>query len=292
MIKTILVPAAGSERDAATYAAALAVARPFAAHLDALHVRFDPVSMAVAMTTDVGTGALTAGLIERLEQDAAERERQAHAIFTRFCGGAGIAIATAPAPGGTAAPSAEWHVEAGEEPRVMASYGLAADLIVAPRASDEEDAMARSVLEAVLVETGRPLLIPAAAAIPAAFERIAIAWKPTREAARAVALAMPFLARAREITVIAVEEAEARSEPRNQADRLVRNLAWHGLAAKAERLEPGPSGAAATLLDAAQQRSDLLVMGGYGHSRLREWVFGGFTQRVLVDAPLPVLLAH
>ena len=66
MIKTILVAATGNDSDAARFAAALAIARPFAAHLDVLHVRLDPVSVAVAMATDAGSGALTAGLIEQL----------------------------------------------------------------------------------------------------------------------------------------------------------------------------------------------------------------------------------
>ena len=170
----------------------------------------------------------------------------------------------------------------------MATYGVASDLIVAPRATGE-DVVARSILETVLLETGRPLVIPAASAMPASFERIAIAWKPTPQAARAVAAAMPFLARAKEVVVVTVEEQAAE---RDEADRLVRNLAWHGLAATTLRLKPGPEGAAATLLAGAGDRADLLVMGGYGHSRLREWVFGGFTQLVLADAPLPVLIAH
>ena len=171
----------------------------------------------------------------------------------------------------------------------MAAYGTTADLIVASRGSGD-DAALRSILEAVLLESGRPLLIPGAAA-PAVMmaEKIAIAWKPTAEAARAVALAMPFLARTKEIVVMTVEEEEGR---RDDADRLARSLAWHGLAATVERLTPGAHGAAETLLAAVSTKAGLLVMGGYGHSRLREWVFGGFTQRVLADAPLPVLIAH
>lgn len=288
MIKTILVAATGNESDAATFAAALAIARPFGAHLDVLHVRLDPVNTIVAMTTDVGSGALTAGIIEQLEQDAREREAKAREIFDRFCSGAGLAATSAPPGDGAVAPSAEWHVETGEEPRWMAAYGIAADLIVTPRATGD-DVLARSTLEAVLLETGRPLLVPAASAMPANFDRIAIAWKPTAQAARAVALAMPFLARAKEIVVIAVEEEP---DGRDDADRLVHNLLWHGFAARAERLQPGPEGAAATLLARIRERADLLVMGGYGHGRLREWVFGGFTQLVLDDAPLPVLIAH
>lgn len=288
MIKTILVTATGNESDAATFAAALAIARPCAAHLDLLHVRLDPVSIAVAMSTDAGSGALAAGIIEQLEQDGRQREAKARDSFARFCAAAGLAETTAPAAVATAAPSAQWHVEAGEESRWMAAYGVASDLIVAPRATGE-DAGARSVLETVLLETGRPLVIPAASAPPPNFERIAIAWKATPQAARAVAAAMPLLTRAKEVVVISVEEPQAIHQ---EADRLVRNLAWHGVAATSAPLTPGPAGVGATLLAGARDRADLLVMGGYGHSRLREWVFGGVTQLVLADAPLPVLIAH
>ena len=280
MLKTILVVASGAETDAGTLAAALTVARLFGAHLDVLHVRYDPVNTAVAMASDGGSGALTAGLIDQLEQDANEREAKAKANFTQSCGAAGLA--------GPGAPSAEWHAETGDEPRWMATYGLTSDLIVAPRAPGEA-AAARSTVEAVLLETGRPLLIPGASVMPASIDRIAIAWKPTPQAARAVALAMPLLGRAKEIIVATVEEEP---DQRDTADRLVRNLARHGLAARTEPLKPGPDGAAATLLLALAGRVDLIVMGGYGHSRLREWVFGGFTQHMLADAPLPVLIAH
>jgi nucleotide-binding universal stress UspA family protein len=293
MIKTILTAATGSDSDGAVLAAALAVARLFGAHLDVLHVRLDATTIAMAMATDAGSGALTAGLIDRLEQDATERAAKAEANFTRFCGQAGLTVSGTPTADSGGAPSAEWHVESGEEPRWMATYGIAADLIVARRAHGDE-VSERSTLEAILLETGRPLLIPAATAVPAGFERIAIAWKGTPQAARAVALAMPFLAHAREIVMLTVEEPpEPGVDNPDAAERLLRNLAWHGLAARSERLKPGPESAAATLLAAATgERADLLVMGGYGHGRVREWVFGGFTQQVLADAPLPVLIVH
>jgi nucleotide-binding universal stress UspA family protein len=289
MIKTILVPATGGETDVGTFAAALQVARMFGAHLDFLHVRLDTVEVAVAMTADAGGGgALTPGMIEQLEQEVAEREAKAKRTFTEFCTREGLDVVTAPA-NGTTKPSAQWHVETGQEPRWMAACGMTADLSVVSRGT-HDDAAEHSILEAVLLETGRPVLIPSAAAPSAAItDRVAIAWKPMPQAARAVALAMPFLARAKEIVVMTVEEEEGR---RDDADRLVRSLAWHGFAATAERLQPGPQGAAETLLAAAGGKAGLLVMGGYGHSRLREWVFGGFTQRALADAPLPVLIAH
>lgn len=199
----------GQRTDAATFAAALQVARSFAAHLDVLHVRLDTVDVAVAMAADVcGGGALSSGLIDELEQEVREREARARRIFSEFCACNDITITELPAEGRTK-PSAQWHVETGQEPRWIAAYGMTADLIVASRGSGD-DAALRSILEAVLLETGRPLLIPGAAA-PAAIlaEKIAIAWKPTPEAARAVALAMPFLARAKEIVVMTVEEKKA-----------------------------------------------------------------------------------
>lgn len=286
MIKTILVPAAGNESDTALFTAAVAVARSFGAHLDVLHVRIDPANVALAMSTDGGSGALAAGLMDRLQQDEEKRATAARQLFERNCAAAGISI------GSTASGlSAEWHVESGEEPRWVATYGLSADLIVAAR--DTSDAVAeRSVLEAALLDTGRPLLIPAASPVPASFERVAIAWKPTPQAARAVALAMPFLTRAGEVSVLTVAEADAAAEERPSGDRLCRNLARHGITATMTTLAPGADGAAATLLSAAAERAELLVMGGYGHSRLQEWVFGGVTQQVLTAAPLPVLMAH
>jgi nucleotide-binding universal stress UspA family protein len=291
VIKTILVAATGNDADLATFAAALAVARRFAAHLDMLHVRLDPVETAVLIASDGGSGAITGGLIERLEQDAAARETRARQLFEQFCAREIVPELMQSPPGAAAAVSAAWHVETGREARWMTAYGQTADLIVAPRGSGE-DATPRSILETVLLESGRPLLIPAGSALPAQGERIAIAWKATAQAARAVAAAMPFLAAAREIAVLTVEEEGWRAGLPDGADRLAGNLARHGAEAKVERLQAGPAGAAATLLAAAADRADLLVMGGYGHSRLREWVFGGFTQQALADAALPLLIAH
>jgi nucleotide-binding universal stress UspA family protein len=285
MIRSILVAATGDPTDAATLAAALGIARKFGAHLDVLHVRADPINAGVAMATGAGSGAITAGLIEQLEADVREREARAKDGFDRFCAASGLT-----GPGGSAgqanAPSAEFHVETGREPDWVAVYGRTADLVIVARLPDGDGG---PTLEAVLLETGRPLLIPGPAAMPESIARIAIAWKPTAQAARAVALAMPFLSRATEIVIATVEES---ADERDEIDRLSRYFGRHSLHSTVARMRPGPDGPAATLLSAIVGRADLLVMGGYGHSRVREWVFGGFTQHVLAGAPLPVLLAH
>lgn len=288
MIKTILVPATGSDADAACFVTALSVARSFAAHIDALHVRLDPIEIAVSMSTEGSGGALLEGIIADLTRDADELENKARSAFAAFCAREALMLGATPA-GAEARPSAEWHVETGQEARWMTAYGMTADLIVSGRGVPGDDAVARSTLEAMLLETGRPLLVPGPSAFPPApIKRVVVAWKPTPQAARAVSFAMPFLSSAAEVTVMTVEEEADR---RDDADRVVNYFAWHGVKAVAARLPPGPHGAAETLL-AAAAKADLLVMGGYGHTRLREWVFGGFTQRVLADAPLSVLMAH
>jgi nucleotide-binding universal stress UspA family protein len=289
MIKTILVPANGDESDAVAFGTASGLVRQFNAHVDVLHIRVDPVGVAVGMTVDASGGTLMTGLIESLEHDAAELETKVRDSFHRFCERESLTIAAG--PGETAGkPSAQFHVETGREQRWLATYGLVADVIVASRDSGES-AGARSALEALVVDTGRPVLIPSAAAPMAAVaDTIAIGWKPVPQCARAVAAAMPLLLRAKQIVILTVEEEE--DDRRDEAERLVRSLAWHGVAATAERLRPGSQGAAETLFATAKERAGLLVMGGYGHSRLRERVFGGFTQQALAEAPLPVLLAH
>jgi nucleotide-binding universal stress UspA family protein len=288
MIKTILVRATDDASGALAYAAALRVAQRFGAHIDALHVRLDAVEIAVAMSTEGAGGMLLQGMVDSLERDADTGEAKARAQFNTFCSDAGLALIAGPAISAER-PSAMFHVETGQEARWMPTYGLTSDLAVVARGIAGKDAVARSTLEALLLESGRPLLIPAAAPAPDFATRIAIAWKATPQAARAVAFAMPFLTQASAITILSVDEEDGR---RDDAARLVRYLGWHGITARAERLTPGSDGGAATLLTAAKDKGGLLVMGGYGHTRLREWVFGGFTQFVLDHADVLVLMAH
>ena len=288
MIKSILVPATGAETDRTLLTTALKIAQDFSAHIDVLHVRLDAVDVAVKTASGQG-GPLVEHLIQQLEQDARDREARSRQVFEDFCRSENVPLVDVPENKPTAGPSAQRHVETGDEADTIASHGMFADLIIAARSADQHFTT-RLILESALLNTGRPLLIPNAAGAPSNFGdgTVVIAWKPTPQAARAVAAAMPFLARAKEVVVMTVEEGD-RPE---QTDRLVRNLAWHGFHVTAERLAPKRRDPAKTLVDAAARKGDLLVMGGYGHSRIREWVFGGFTQQVLAESPLAVLMAH
>ena len=288
MIKTILVPAAGSDSDAGVFTSALAIARPFGAHIGFLHVRIDTGAFAATIMPEVSTPQLVTDLINRMEEESEQREQKAKELFESFCRREGLAFA------GTQSQlsecSARWLREIGSELYWLVEHARTADLLVIGRPGDNQRAPSEA-LEAALINSGRPLLIPPSAPISTLPDTVVIAWKSTPEASRAVAAAMPFLSIAKLIVSITVAEKET-TIAEEGAVRLLANLRWDGFSASVRHLEPGVQGAAETLLAAAREQAGLLVMGGYGHSRLREWIFGGFTQRVLREAEIPVLLAH
>jgi nucleotide-binding universal stress UspA family protein len=287
MIKTILVPATGNQTDDAVFTSALTAARAFNAHLGFLHVRVDAAAMVAAMATD-GSGAVTvSGLVERIDEEASRREDAARQLFQRFCERERLAIEDTPA--GQQRPTAQWLRQAGDEAYWVREYGRAADLLVIGRPADDQG-VSIDTIEAALVGTGRPVLIVPAAPLVSLPETMVIAWKAAPEAARAVTAAMPLLSKAKQILIVTVAEEEGLSD--EEGARLMTALGWHGLNASTRHLRPDRLGAADTLLAAAAEQSALVVMGAYGHSRLREWIFGGFTEHVLRGAAVPVLMMH
>ena len=288
MIKTILVPAMGSETDAGVFASALAVARPFGAHLGFLHICIDAATFAATITPEVSSGHVLTDMINRMEEEAQQREQKAKQLFETFCRREGLVVAETPPI--QSERSARWLRENGSESYWLAEYARTADLLVVGR-PDDDQRVPSDMLEAALINSGRPLLILPSVPISALPDTVVIAWKATPEAARAVTAAMPFLSLAKQIVIMTVAEDETTIEEEGAA-RLMANLRWDGFTASVRRLHPSAQGAAETLLAAAREHAALLVMGGYGHSRLREWIFGGFTQRILRAAEIPVLIAH
>ena len=287
MIKTILVPATGSQTDDAVFTSALAVARAFDAHLDVLHVRIDAGAMVAAMATDGSGAAMTGGLVEQIDQEATRREDMAKQLFERFCQREQVAIEDTPA--GKQSPSAQWLREIGDEAYWIREHGRAADLLVVGHPA-EDQGVSIDTIEAALVGTGRPVLIVPSAPLVSLPETVVIAWKPAPEAARAVTAAMPLLSKAKRILIVTVAEEQGLSD--EEGARLMTALIWHGLNVSTRHLRPDRLGAADTLLATAAEEKALVVMGAYGHSRLREWIFGGFTEHVLRGAAVPVLMMH
>ena len=291
MPKLILLPLTGVEADRATEATAIALGQAFGAHLTGLHVRRDVRrDIAALASADMGMGTGLDAIMNRMEEDVANREQNAERTWRDACAKAGISLAEQ--PNAQAVATFEFASETGEETDWLAEYGRAADLIVVGRVR-EADMLDIDLMEAALMDTGRPVLIAAETGVPVLDGTVAIAWKNAREAAGAVAAALPFIRRAKRVIVFSVEEEDAPDLVEKSHLRLVRALRWHNPNTGSQVLRHESRPAVRVLLDAlAREKCDLLVMGGYGHTRLREAVLGGFTRAVLEKAPVPVLMAH
>jgi nucleotide-binding universal stress UspA family protein len=289
MFRYILVPATGADSDGAVFRTALAIARPSAAHLAFLHVRQDMQHTAFAIAGGDLSGARYDGVIDSVQGEVEQRQRAAHDAVAAFCAREHVMLDGASVAG---APSAEWLVEAGDAQQCLATHGRTADLTVLGRARIGEK-VALHLLETVLLESGRPLLIVPETVRATIGQRIAIAWKDSAEAAHAVAAVLPLLASAESVTVFAVQESGDTHNESDSGKRLRRALRWHNRSTTLRVVPRTSHDPAETLLSVIEaDGSDLLVMGGYSHSRMREAMFGGFTRSVLLAAGLPVLMAH
>lgn len=177
-------------------------------------------------------------------------------------------------------------------PEVVADHARLHDLIVA--GVDRTGLLSeRGMAEHLVFESGRPVVIvPADYRGPVGFDRILVAWDNSRVAARALGDALPLLRRAGAVDVVSVggEKDIAGSLP---SGAVIEALARHGIAARFERIDPAGAGIGEALGRHATQRgADLMVMGAFGHSRLRQFVLGGATRSVLDEPRLPVLLSH
>jgi len=173
---------------------------------------------------------------------------------------------------------------------VAAVHARYLDLSLVPVEYSNETS--RMMAEVVVFGSGRPVLLVPDRLKPSAFDHVAIAWDGSRAAARAVADARAILERAKRISVLTVYDEKPIKE-KDAGERLAAALRESGLPAQALVLDSEDCPIAETLqLGALEHNANLLVMGGYGHSRLRDFVLGGATTGVLADLRLPVLLSH
>jgi nucleotide-binding universal stress UspA family protein len=173
--------------------------------------------------------------------------------------------------------------------RLNARY---ADLVIAGQ-PESGDGLARAYAGELVLSVGRPVLfVPYAGRFPDVGKRILVAWNASREAARAVSDALPLLERAESVELVAFDPASADHGEVAGAD-VALYLARHGVKASAARQSaPGLDIGSQILSRAADTGADLVVMGGYGHSRLRELVLGGATRSMLEAMTVPVLMSH
>src|SRR5262249_20392496 len=195
----------------------------------------------------------------------------------------------------TRAKEIEWRSDVALPTDFVVGASRAADLIVTGANRDGVliDPVRRLDPSELVIRAGRPVLVVTPEADRLALKTVLVAWKDTREARRAVVDALPLLAKAKDVTVVeVVERDEGRPAARQRIDDVVRWLSRHGIDAVA--LVPAASHDAARKLDAVAGEigADMIVAGAYGHTRFREWVFGGGTRDLVTRSRRCSLLGH
>ena len=284
-IRKLLLPMTGGPAGEAALATAISVAQRWDAHLLALHVRVD--SRDVAPLAGEGlSGAMIEEMMSATEKESGERARAVRALFDDFVHREALTVRE-PLAGMTGA-SISFATMTGREEDLVAQQARLADLVVVAHPEAGEDVSSSDALHAALFESGRPLVI--APQIPPASigRRICIAWNGTAESASAVYAALPWLSRAEAVRVLSADEYQRRGP---EAPELLEYLALHGIEAERATFRPIEREVGAGLLAAAGEfGADLVAMGAYSHSRLRQLILGGVTRHVLENAQLPIMM--
>jgi len=220
-----------------------------------------------------------------LEREGQDRREQARALFHSVMRQHGITVGAASGNG----PSAEWREEAGRQNAVVGNLGRIFDLIVVERPA-KLASLAEATLEDALFESGRAVLMAPSKPPANLGERITIAWNGSTETARTIAFAMPFLSRAKAVDVLTVEGSFV---PGPSGEELAAMLKRHGLPVSYRHVTAkGRNPGEIFLSEAKAAGADLLVKGAYTQSRLRQMIFGGATRHIIMEAEIPVILAH
>ncbi|HUC60962.1 MAG TPA: universal stress protein [Alphaproteobacteria bacterium] len=281
-IKCILLPVSGYEADESALVAALGLAKSLGAFVEAIHVKPDPRE-AVPLVAEGAAGSVVAQMIDLAEKESAGRADHAQRLFESAAKKAGVAL-SGPSAG------ARFATAVGRAADEIAVRARVADLTVVVRITGEALVEWNVTVEAALMEGGRPLLILPAGLKAWSAATVALGWNGSAEAARAAAASLPLLAPARRVILLAgVKEIPVEPSLSQLADW----LAHHGIKAETRKIALKGWPVEGEIVDEARAAgAELLVMGAYGHSRMREVVFGGATRAVLDDAGIPVLLMH
>lgn len=276
MIKDIVVNLTfDSARDVARDYA-VSIADTFKAHLAGVVFDYEPVYPAVFAN---------AGVAAFIEDERAENKQAAEAAIAKF----GEATRQA----GISSALEMFEASIGGAAAQFAEMARRFDLSVVAQNEPDKGSAKDLLIESALFESGRPVVIvPYIQKNSLKLDRVLVCWDRSKSAARAAADAMPFLERATHVTLLTVVGKHGKhDEPTGavMADHLKR----HGLKVDVERIvSSDPDVASAILSFAADSAASFIVMGGYGHSRLREFVLGGVTRGMLTTMTVPTLMSH
>jgi nucleotide-binding universal stress UspA family protein len=257
--------------------------KAFGSHIDFVRVHQSAAQGTHAIASLLPTGNLGDAYVQMVQDADAQLTASARKVLDGFCRRSGVRLCADPEARGELTVAFR---DCGGE-RSLISEARFYDLVVT---AGGEPGIAGDVL----IGSGRPVVLSPAKPPAGVTRTVAIAWKETAEAARAVSAAMPLLRKADRVAVIAANETDGGgTAAARSAHRLVEQLAWHGIPAEPRAvLAPSPTPMDAVLDMAGEVRADILVMGAYGHSRMRELVFGGATRHIARHMTVPTIFSH
>jgi nucleotide-binding universal stress UspA family protein len=282
----LLAVVTGASSDEDVLESALALSRLHESHIEVLHPRLDPYRVLSGFVDGVSSLG-TSEIVNGIKQDIDRRQHLAHANFTAWVARHGLKSGKAGLVAGDS-PATTWRQYEGTYVGAMTQFGRLADFLVVAQPGSGGRAAQDSVVEAAIFDTGRPVLCVPAGTRNLDTRSVAIMWNGSLEAARAVGDAMPLLRACGSAVVVTAGKSEG-ADPTDLVERLV----VRGIEARTKRINPTQEATPSALVALLNEGEfGFVVMGGYGHCRLREMVLGSFTRHMLAEAKIPLLLAH
>jgi len=281
-----IVPVAGVARDRFALATAFAAAKPFNAHVVALFVHADPRE-----AVPYGELPLSPDIVQDLIDTASELEqassKAARATLATMAAEAGIRIIGAPTVAD--AVTVSYQESVGHLPRALDREARLCDVVVFPPIRETDDGEVQEAFVRTLTKLERPVLLSAERPPAEIGRRVAVGWDGSLASAHALTAALPYLKKAETVDVLSVKNGA----PHAGGAEVVAYLSLHGVAASHRLVSRGETAIAEMLVDtAANDGFDMLVAGGYGHSRLMESIFGGVTEHIVSHPKIPVFMMH
>jgi len=275
MIKDIIVNLGLGERDPAGDFA-ISVADAFGAHVLGMAFVYDPIIPGSVM------GGIPPQFIEAQRAESEKAVRSAIARFEQAAKRVGVSYETRSVNASIAGAAER-----------LGRLARRFDLAIVGQPDRDRTGPVEVVDEGVLFDSGRPVIfVPYIQKAGLKLDRVMICWDGSRAATRAVADALPFLQKAKQVEIVMVASKSGKNDEVPGAD-LGQHLARHGLKVDVKRITSPDIDITSTILSyAADSSADMIVMGGYGHSRLREFILGGVTRGILETMTVPALMSH
>jgi nucleotide-binding universal stress UspA family protein len=276
MIKDILANLSVTKEAGPAGDYAVSVAAALQAHLTGIAFIYDPV------VPVEGTGYIPAEVIESQEADNQSAAKAAIKKFLAATDRAGISADPLTVSASLAG--------AGDK---FARMARRFDLAIVGQARPQTSTLEEIIGETTLFESGRPVIfVPYIQKSPFKLDNVMVCWDGSRPAARAIGDAMPLLVKAGSVEIVIVTNERGKQDEIEGAD-MGQHLARHGVKVDVHRIPGGDIDIADALLShAADSGTDFIVMGGYGHSRFREFVLGGVTHSIFRSMTVPVMMSH